>query len=402
MANANEYNASVKRFEKNVSNYIKKMNADSPLLADNVKSICAWIDMQIEAGDEPEAIINIEKAVEAVQTSMTAISDLMRGNYVEGGLKIVSTVTVLVGGPYGALAGAVCGMLSSVLSASSPSQPDLVTQLSEAVREELIKLDQEMRAKRFHGLKDRAKKINIVLKNIKEKAKSQPWWWMSEGSKNPCKKLEIADKDLLDSDLPQFIGEENGNLNDRLTLESSQAEVNAYIASLVSYCNAQALYMILLANVLTTFEMTGHNTTNIIEILESQKNEARTKLEMTVHGGIPCLRGRMAMFYYVRNNAIAYNVVKRLRESLGLSSIPVPNEVKQQAEAAASAMPMDISIGYPIPERKGDSHYFQLINHTNYPIKVCIYVCAYYICHICLWKRPPPPPPPYRYIFVDI
>ncbi len=377
METINKFDTLIVNFEKDVSNYVTITNAGSPELADNVKSIRAWVDEQKASGDEAKTLKNIENAGKVVQTSIAAISDLKKGKYLEGGLKIVSSVAVLVGGPYGALAGAVCGMLSSVFTEGSSSQPDLVTQLSEAVREELIKLDQETRAKRFHGLKDRAKKINIVLKNIKEKAKSQPWWWMSEGSKNPCKKLEITDKDLLDSDLPQFIGEENGNLNDRLTLESSQAEVNTYIASLVSYCNAQALYMILLANVLTTFEMTGHNTKNIIEILESQKNEARTKLEMTVDGGIPCQRGRMAMFYYVRNNAIAYNVVKRLRESLGLSSIPVLKEVKQQAEAAASAMPMDISIGYPQPETKGDSHYFQLINHTNYPIKVCIYVCAY-------------------------
>ena len=126
-----------------------------------------------------------------------------------------------------------------------------------------------------------------------------------------------------------------------------------------------------------TFEMTGHNTKNIIEVLKLRKNDARTKLDMFVDGDIPSQRGRMAMFYYVRNNTIAYDVVKSLRESLGLQPIPVLAKMKQQAEAAASAMPVDISNRYPKPETKGDSHYFQLINRTNYPIKVCICVCAY-------------------------
>ncbi len=375
MANANEFNALVKRFEENVSYYIKKTNADSPELADNVKSICAWVDMQIEAGDEPEATKNIEKAGEAVQTSMTAISDLMDGNYLEGGLKIVSTVTGLVGGPYGALAGAVCGMLSSVLSASSPSQPDLGTQLSIIVRDELRKFNQEERAHRFVGLQTRVTKMNIALKNIKENTKRQTLWWLAVASVNPSKKIEIPDKDLLDSDLPQFIGEENSKLNDQLTLESSETDVNNYIASLVSYCNAQALYMILLTNVLTTFEMTGHDTKNIIEILELLKNECHEKLEMVVDGNIPCQRARMAMFYYVRNNTIAYDVVDGFRDGLGLSQIPDVEKARKQAEVAASAMPADVSIDYPKPEEKGDIHYFQLINHTNYPIKVCI--CAY-------------------------
>ncbi len=382
MATANEFNSLVKSFEKNVNNYIKKMNTDSPELADNAKSICAWVDMQFKVGDEPKTIETIEKAGKAIQTSITALNDLMDGKYLEGGLKIVSTVSGLVGGPYGALAEAVCGMLSSVLSASSPSQPDLGTQLSTIVRDELRKFDQKERAHQFDGLQQRVTHMNISLKNIKEKAKSRTWWRMVFKFLRPSKKLEIPDKNLFDSAFPQFIGEGKSKLDEHLTLESSQADVNDYIASLVSYCNAQALYMVLLTNVLTTFEVTGQDTKNMLERLELHKNDSRTKLEISVDACIPSQRARMAMFYHLRNNMIAYDIVDGFRDGLGLSPIPDLEEVRKQAEVAANAMPADVSIDYPKPEEKGDSHYFQLINHTIYPVKVCTCVCAYnIICH---------------------
>ena len=378
METINKFDTLIVNFENDVRNYVTITNAGSPELADNVKSIRAWVDEQKASGDEAKTLKNIENAEKVVQTSIAAISDLKHGKYLEGGLKIVSSVALLVGGPYGAPVGAICGMLTSVLSASSPSQPDPATQLSNIVHEELRKFNQVQKTERLAGLLTRVGHINIALKNIKEEAKGKPLWWMSGVSKNPANYLKIPDEELFLSTFPQFIGEVGSKMNKGLTLESSQAEANDCIASLVSYCKAQTLYVILLTNVLATFEMTGHNTKNIIEVLELRKNDARTRLDMIViDGDIPSQRGRMAMFYHLRKNMIAYNVVKCFRESLEMSPIPDVEEARQQAEVAAGEMPEDISIGYPKPEMKGDSDYFQLINHTNCPIKVCIYVCAY-------------------------
>ena len=369
-------NSLTMNLEANVNSYVNITSVSSPELADNVKSIRAWVDKQIEAGDEAYKIKVIDNAGNALKDSIVAINDLNNGKYMEGGLKIVGTVAALVGGPYGAFAGAVCGILSLVLSASSPQQNDLTTQLSNTVRDELKNFRQEERVNKLIAIQKRVTQINKALKNIKEEAKGEPWWWTSEESKNPCKELKIPDEDLLYSYFPQFIGEESRVFEEVLNLESSEADVKNCTNALVSYCKAVTLYMVLLANVLTTFEMTGHKTKNIIDFLEMQKNDARLKLKMKVDDGIPKQRGRLAMFYHLRNNAIAYDVVKCFRDSLELTPIPDLEVARRYAEVAANEMPVDISIGYPRPELKNKGHHFQLINHTQYPIKVCVFTSA--------------------------
>ena len=370
MGSINEFHSLMVNFEQNINSYVNITSVSSPELDDNVKSIRAWVDKQIEAGDKAKEIKVIEGAGKVLKESIAAIDDLKNKKYMEGGLKIVNAVAALVGGPYGALAGAVCGMLSSVLSASCPLQNDLGTQLSNIVRDELKTFRQEERADDLNGLQYRVTLINIPLKNIKEKAKCEPWWWMSGESRNPCKELKIPDENLFYSDFPQFIGRQSETLEEGLNLESSEAEVKNCITALVSYCKAVTLYMVLLANVLTTFEVTGHETSNIIHFLEMQKNDARSKLKIMVDDGIPKQRRRLAMFYHLRKNAIAYDVVRCFRDSFGMTSIPDLEVARRYAEVAANEMPEDISIGYPKPELKDEGHHFQLINHTKYPIKI--------------------------------
>mgnify|MGYP002803999192 CR=1 FL=1 len=370
MGSINEFHSLMVNFEQNINSYVNITNVSSSELDDNVKSIRAWVDKQIEAGDKAKEIKVIEGAGKVLKESIAAIDDLKKKKYMEGSLKIVKAVTALVGGPYGALAGAVCGMLTSVFSASSPLENDLGTQLSNIVRDELKTFRQKERADDLNGLQHRVTLINIVLKNIKEKAKREPWWWMSGESRNPCKELKIPDENLFYSDFPQFIGRQSETLEEGLNLESSEAEVKNCITALVSYCKAVTLYMVLLANVLTTFEVTGHETSNIIQFLEMQRNDARSKLKIMVDDGIPKQRRRLAMFYHLRKNAIAYDVVRCFRDNFGMTSIPELEVARRYAEVAANEMPEDISIGYPKPELKDEGHHFQLINHTKYPIKI--------------------------------
>ena len=46
---------------------------------------------------------------------------------IKGCLNIANTIATVVGGPYGAAAVALCSIFGSVLSLSTPSQPDLAT-----------------------------------------------------------------------------------------------------------------------------------------------------------------------------------------------------------------------------------------------------------------------------------
>ena len=91
METINKFDTLIVNFEKDVSNYVTITNAGSPELADNVKSIRAWVDEQKASGDEVKTLKNIENAGKVVQTSIAAISDLKHGKYLEGGLKIVSS-----------------------------------------------------------------------------------------------------------------------------------------------------------------------------------------------------------------------------------------------------------------------------------------------------------------------
>ena len=243
MESTNEIHSLTVNFKASINSYVNITSVSSPELEDNVKSIRAWVDKQIEAGDKAEEIKVIEDAGKVLKKSIAAIDDLKNGKYMEGGLKIVNAGAGLVCGPYGALAGAVCSMLSSVLSASSPQQNDLGTQLSNIVRDELKTFRREERADDLNGLQCRMRLMNMRLNNIKEEAERDPWW-MSGESKNPCKKLKIPDENLLYSDFPQFIGRESKTLEEALNLESSEADVNNCITTLVFYCQAVTLYMV--------------------------------------------------------------------------------------------------------------------------------------------------------------
>jgi hypothetical protein len=387
MVNRTEVNVLIDKFDQSVKHYFNKTNSVSPQLADNVSSIRSWVDEQIASAADDKRNENIEHAGQVIQASISALSDLSSGKsdrVMKGALSIVSSVAVLVGGPHGALAGAMCGILGSVLAAGSPSQPDLAAQLVGVVREELRNFNMELKSERLAGFLGRMAKMNIALKNMKEQTvvESKPWWWMGGQSKNPSKDSDIPDKDLFITDLPQFIYEVASKFDqglrscDQGMQPSSEGAINACIASIVAYCNAQAALIILLTNVLATLETTGHKTERIRESLDEHKRDARKKLGMVSDGGVsvPSQQAKAWMIYHLRNNQLSYEVVEEFRLGLGMSPIPSLEEALAQAMAAVYTMPDDITDGYPQPQTKGDNHYFQLINHTDCPIKVCTYV----------------------------
>lgn len=53
-----------------------------------------------------------------------------------------------------------------------------------------------------------------------------------------------------------------------------------------------------------------------------------------------------------------------------MTKMPELDTIRDKAFRAAFARPKPISLLYPQPQTRGDNHYFQLINHTDDPIKV--------------------------------
>ena len=71
--------------------------------------------------------------------------------------------------------------------------------------------------------------------------------------------------------------------------------------------------------------------------------------------------------YGSRCNLDSCLIVEGFREGLGM---PKCETTLEKVFKAAFSGPKDISHLYPQPQTKGDNHYFQLINHTDVPIKV--------------------------------
>ena len=105
-------------------------------------------------------------------------------------MSIAGTIATVAGGPHGAVADALCGILGSVLSLSTPSKPDLPTVFTEKVRVELQKFNQKLQREKFQGLEGRVKNINSNWKNLK----------------GATEDVDIPDKVLFETYFPQLIG----------------------------------------------------------------------------------------------------------------------------------------------------------------------------------------------------
>ena len=363
--NIQNVNASLVKIEKSIINYATYRNTTiSPDVATNVKSIRTWVDKQKVSSREAgrnKAISDVGEVLETTISSLQALSSGQPVEVMKGCLNIAGTIATVVGGPYGAVAGALCGILGSVLSLSSPNEPDLATVFIEKVREELQKFNQKLQNQKFHGLDGRVKNMNSSLKILLSATKD----------------VDLPDRVLFETDLPQFIGEVSQNFEKGLTHESKEEDIDDCLRSMVVYCNAQMSLLLLLANVLATFLVTGRQTMFIQNLLNGHKADAIQKLGflsdetyMAPSSALPTEGGKIWMILHLRRNLPFYEVVEEFRESLGMTRMPELETIREKASHAAFCGPKPIAHLYPQPQTRGDNHYFQLINHTDFPIKV--------------------------------
>lgn len=159
----------------------------------------------------------------------------------KGSLNIVGTIATVVGGSYGAVAVALCGILGSVLSlGTQPNEPDLAMMFIEKVRDEPRKFNHKLQNEKFHGLDGRVKNMNSNLKILLSTTKD----------------VALQDRVLFETDLPRFFGEVSQNVEKGLSHESKEEDIDDCLRSMVVYCNAQMSLPLLLANVLSTFQVT--------------------------------------------------------------------------------------------------------------------------------------------------
>lgn len=364
--NIENVNASLIEMKKIVINYATYRNTPIPPdVAENVKSIRTWVDEQkvsSRVADRNKAISDVGKVLQVSISSLQALSSGEPVEVMKGCLNIAETIATVVGGPYGAVASALCGILGTVLSLSTPSQPDLATVFIEKVHVELQKFNQKLQSQKFHGLAARVRNMNFSLKNLQSAS------------------IDVADKVLFETDFPQFIGEVSENFEKGLNHESKEEDIDDCLRSMVVYCNAQTSLFLLLANVLATFRATGRQTLFIQNLMNVQKADAIQKLGflsdetyMSLSSALPHEKGKILMILHLRRNLPFYEVVEEFRESLELTKMPELDTIREKVFLAAFSGPKRIAHLYPQPQTRGDNHYFQLINHTDVPIKV---VCA--------------------------
>lgn len=365
MVTIQNVNALLVKFEANVNNYATFRNTTAPEVAENIRSIRSWVDDQEANSSQASKNKLIADVGNVVGTSICALNNLRSGNPAEvmrGCLSIAETVAVLVGGPYGAAACAICSLLGSVLSMSTPTEPDLATVFMEKVHVELLKFKRELKSEKLKGLQDRVRTMNVQLQTLEFKGVSSD--------------IELPDKVLFETDFPQFIGEVSHNIKKGIAFNGTDEDINDCLTSMVVYCNAQTSLMLLLTKVMATFKSIGGETIYIENLLRDRKQHATQTLgflsdENSMSSALtPTESGKVLMIFHLRRSLSSYEIVDEFRQELGMTRMPELQTVEARAFQAAFSSPKGISDQYPQPQTKGDNHYFQLINHTSVPVKV--------------------------------
>lgn len=339
----------------------------------NIQSILSWVEGEKQNAKRQSKENKIAKVEKVIETCVDSLEGLSSGNpaqVMKGCLSIASSVAVVVGGPYGAAAVAICGILASILSASSPKEPDLLTVFTDIVHAELLKFNQELKRQNFEGLKSRVKNMNAYLKELQSRLSNH---------------IEIPDKVLYETDFPQFIGEVAYNFVKGLNEDSKEEEVNNCLTSMAIYCNAETALFLLLTNILATFQSTGRETKMIKSLLDTQIQDAHEKLRFlseekylrlssaftkgTYTGERPTeddLRKVVIIRHFGKCRHLpAYDIIEGFREGLGM-----PRLQKTFVRLFGFCAPRIKADRYPQPQTKGDNHYFQLINHSHVPVEV--------------------------------
>ena len=299
--NIDNVNGTLLRFEQNITNYATyRYNTIPPDVPKNMESIRAWVDEQKKSsgkGGRSKAISEVGKFLEESISSIQALRSGQLAEVIKGCLNIAGTIATVEGGPYIGIAGAVCGILGSVLSLGTPSEPDLETVFIDQVRVELQKFNQKLQSQTFHGLAARVKNMSSILKIFQ----------------SATEEVDLPDKVLLETDFPHFIGEVSENFVRGLRAGSKEEDINDCLRSMVIYCNAQTLLLVLLAKVLVTFRVTGHRQTMLIKtLLNGQKADANQKLRVLSN----------SMILHLRRNPQFHEVVEKFREGLEMTKMP--------------------------------------------------------------------------------
>ena len=283
-------------------------------------------------------------------------------------------MTVLVGGPYRYVSVAICGILASILLASSPKEPDLVTVFTDKVHAQLLNFNQELKWHAFEELQSRAKNMNAYLKELKSAPNN----------------IELPDKVLSETDFSQFIGEVAQSFMKGLKINRTQEDRKNCLASMVIYCNAQTVLFLLLTNILTAFQSTGRETKIVKILLDTQIQDTKEKLGFlsqekylrmssvfTLHTytGEPLTEDDLRKIVTLREvgqcrHLPNYDIIEGFREALGMPTIQKTIVRLFKGIDGVIVVPKCITKRYPQPHAKGDNHYFQLINHSHFPVQI--------------------------------
>ena len=358
------------KFEECAS--IRKTSVDVPR---KIQDIHSWVKGQRSTAQrqaEKNVITQFGNVIKKCVDSLESLSSENSVQVMKGALGIASSVAVLVGGQYGAAAVSSCSILASIISASSPIEPDLVTAFTDIVRAELQKFNGELKQQTFEGLKSRVKNMNACLKELLE----------------PSNDTELPDKVLYETDFPQFIGEVAYNFLKDRDMDSKKEEINNYLTSMVIYCNAQTALFLLLTNIRATFQSTGRKTNMIKRLMDTQVQDAHEKLgflseekylrksalfAIGAHTGKSITEDDLRKVVNIRHfgkcrHLPAYDIIEGFREGLGMPKLP--ETLVELFRGGSERKPKNIIHHYLRPQLKGDNHYFQLINHSHVPVRV--------------------------------
>ena len=209
-------------------------------------------------------------------------------------------IATVVGGPYVAAAVGLCGILGSFVTRYS--QPaGFGHGVHREGPEELKKFNQKLHSQKLRGLAVRVKNMNSNLKSLLSATEHS----------------DLLNRNLFETDLPQFIGEVSQNFEKGLSHDSKEEDIDDCLRSMVVYCNAQMSLLLLLANVLATFQATGRQTMFIQNLLNDHKADAIQKLgslsdekSMAPSSAIPTESGKIWLIFHLRGRLPFYDVVE--------------------------------------------------------------------------------------------
>lgn len=367
LTNVNNVNAILVNFEENITNYTCFFGMTDPNITKELETIRTWIENQEASSKEANRNKTISSFGEILEESaghLKAITSRQPKEVMKGCLGIAGNIAKFVPGPYGAAVGALCRIFGSILSHSTPSEPDLATVFIEKIHEELQKFNQKLLSQRFEGLRSRLKIMILYLKSIRNTSKNYE-----------LETVEIPDKVLYETDFPQFIGEVSHNII-KLSQGCTEEDIDDCLRSLNVYCNAQTSLFLLLVNILATFRAIGRQKMFIQNLLDGQKEDARQKLnflfveKILSSSNATNREAKERMILHFKKNFHFFLEVDQFRESLGMTITSEIETIRKVVWEADLSCPKKIQHLYPQPQTQGSHHYFQLINHTDVPIRV--------------------------------